>query len=99
MLGSLFNKATRLQGWNTGASCEYCEILRAFFCITPLVAAFNSPFKVSCLFFNFTPPRAFDFDQKLTQNVTQVIINYHVTKQIIFCLNCLITCLSILEKH
>ena len=31
--------------------------------------------------FDFVPPRAFDFDQKLTQNAAQVILYYHVTKQ------------------
>ena len=33
------------------------------------------------MFLDFAPPRAFDFDQKLTQNVAQIILYYHVTKQ------------------
>ena len=31
--------------------------------------------KVSCLFFDFEPPHAFDFDKKLRQNVAQEIIS------------------------
>ena len=32
------------------------------------------------LFYDFVPPRAFDFDQKLSGNVAQIILYYHVTK-------------------
>ena len=45
-----------------------------------------------CLLFDFAPLRAFDFDQKLTQNVPQIVLYYHVTKQFLPCLNWLITC-------
>ena len=46
----------------------------------------DSPSKVQqsqqgCLFFDFAPPCAFYFDQKLTQNVAQIILYYHVTRQ------------------
>ena len=37
--------------------------------------------QLGCLFFDFAPPRAFGFDQKLTQNVAQITLYYHVTKQ------------------
>ena len=33
------------------------------------------------LLFDFALPRVFDFDQKLVQNVAQIILYYHVTKQ------------------
>ena len=45
-----------------------------------------------CLFLDFAPPRAFDFDQKLTRNVTQIILYYDVTKQFLPCLNWSVTC-------
>ena len=45
-----------------------------------------------CLFFDFPPPRTFTFDQKLSQNVAQIILYYHVTKQYLPCLNWLVTC-------
>ena len=38
------------------------------------------------------PPCAFDFDQKLSRNVAQIILYYHVTKQFLPCLNWLVTC-------
>ena len=43
-----------------------------------------------CLFFDIAPPRAFSFDQKLIQNVAQIIL--HMTKQFLSCLNWLIKC-------
>ena len=48
--------------------------------------------QLGCLFFDFAPPRAFDFDQKLSRNVAQIILYYHVTKQFLPCLNWLVTC-------
>ena len=48
--------------------------------------------QLRCLFFDFAPPRAFHFDQKLSRNVAQVILYYHVTKQFLPCLNWLVTC-------
>ena len=42
--------------------------------------------------FDFAHSLAFDFDQKLTQIVAQVILYYHVKKQSLLCLNWLITC-------
>ena len=52
---------------------------------TPPVAASDSPTtaqesQLGCLFFEFTPPRAFNFDQKLSQKAAQIILYYHVTK-------------------
>ena len=44
------------------------------------------------VFFDFTPPCAFDFDQKLPRNVAQIILHYHVTKQFLPCLSWLVTC-------
>ena len=44
-----------------------------------------------CLFFDFTPPRTFDFDQKLSRNAAQIILYYQVTKQFLDCLNWLVT--------
>ena len=40
----------------------------------------------------FPLPRAFTFDQKLSRNVAQIILCYHVTKQFLPCLNWLVTC-------
>ena len=48
--------------------------------------------QLRCLFFAFAPPRVFDFDQKLTRNVAQIILYYHVTKQFLPFLNWFITC-------
>ena len=45
------------------------------------------------LFFDFAPPRAFDFDQKLSQNAAQIILYYQVTKQFVACINWLVTCI------
>ena len=50
------------------------------------MAAFDGPTPVhssqlGCLFLDFAPPRAFDFDQKLSRNVSQIIFYYHVTKK------------------
>ena len=47
---------------------------------------------MGCLFFDFPPPGAFDFDQKLTQNVAQIILYYHVAKQFLPYLNWFIMC-------
>ena len=40
-----------------------------------------------CLLFDFAPSHAFKLDQKLTQNIVQIILYYHVTKQFLSCLN------------
>ena len=90
---SLFNKVAGLQACNFFKKrlqhrC-FLWILRNFyeqiFYRTPPVAAFDSPTTIQqsqlgCPFFDFAPPRAFDFDQKRTQNVAQIILDYHVTK-------------------
>ena len=94
-----FKSATFLKrDYNTGFSCGYCELFKcSFFYNAPPMAACDSPTIVQqshlgCLFFDFVPPRAFNFDQKITQNVAQIIIYYHFTKQFHSCLNWLITC-------
>ena len=83
---------------NTGVSCGYREIFKnIFFYRTPPVAASDGLTTVQqnqmvCLSFDFAPSRAFDFDKKFTQNVAQIIVYYHVTKQFFPCLKWLITC-------
>ena len=82
---------------NTGAPCGYYEIFKnRFFYRTPPVTASGSPTtaegQLGCLFFDFALPRAFGFDQKITQNVAQIILYYHVTKQFLSWLNWLTTC-------
>ena len=64
---------------------------------TPPVAVSDSPptvqqSQLGCLFFDFAPPRAFDFDLKLSRNVAQIILYYHVTKQFLSCLDSFVTC-------
>ena len=49
------------------------------------------------LFFDFPHPRAFTFDQKLSRNVAQIILYYHVTKLFLPCLNWLVTCFQFLN--
>ena len=39
----------------------------------------------------FAPPCAFDFDQKISWNVAQIILYYHLTKQFFPCLIWLVT--------
>ena len=61
-----------------------------FFYRTPSLAASESPTTINqlgCLFFDFTLPRAFDFDQKLAQNVAPINLYCHVTTQSLHCLN------------
>ena len=84
MLGSLFNKVAGLKV----CKCFKNRLHRCFLWIlqnfsehfsytTPLVTASDSPNTVQwlgCLSFDFAPPRAFDFDWKLSQNVAQIII-------------------------
>ena len=36
--------------------------------------------QLACLFFDFAPPPVFDLDQKLIQNVEQIIFYYHTKK-------------------
>ena len=82
-------------------SCGYCENFKNnFFHRTPPMVASGSPTTVllyyysplGCLLFDFLPPHAFEFDQKLTQNVAQIIFYCHVTIQFLPCLNRFITC-------
>ena len=47
---------------------------------------------MECLFFHFAPPRAFNFDQKISRDIGQIILYYHVTKQFLPCLNWLVKC-------
>ena len=56
-----------------------------------------SQYGMECLFFDLVPPRSFDFDQKLTQNVGQIILYYHMIKQFLPCLFWLTMMLSIFE--
>ena len=56
-----------------------------------------SQYGMECLFFDLVPPRSFDFDQKLTQNVAQIILYYHRIKQFLPCLFWLTMMLSIFE--
>ena len=60
------------------------------------MAASDSPttvtVKSACLLFDFAPPRAFDFDQKPSRNIAQIILYHHVTKQFIPCLIWLVLC-------
>ena len=44
------------------------------------------------LFFDLADPHAFDLDQKLTQNGSHIVVNYHATKELFPGLNGLITC-------
>ena len=44
------------------------------------------------MFFDFAPPRVFDFDEKLSRNVEQIILCHHETKQFFPCVNWLVTC-------
>ena len=44
-----------------------------------------------CLFFDFSPPHSFNFDEKHSWNVAQTMY-YPVSKQFLFCLNWLVTC-------
>ena len=66
---------------------DVAKFLRTpFFYRAPPVAASDSPTTVQesqlgCPFFDFAPPRTFDSDQKLTRNVAQIILYYHVGKQ------------------
>ena len=60
-------------------SSGYYKLFKnSIFYRTPLVAASDSPTAVpqsqlGCLFFDFTPPRAFGFGQKLTRNIAQIL--------------------------
>ena len=82
---------------NTGVSCGYCEIFKSCFFIehfwwlvlTVLPYAVKLA-GVSVLLFHTSA--CFNFDQKHTQNVAQIILYYHVARQSLACLNRLITC-------
>ena len=77
---------------NTGISCGYSKISKnSFFHRTRWLLVLLEYRELGCLFIDFLPPRAFDFDQKLIQNVAQIILYYHVTKHILPCLNRFIT--------
>ena len=43
-------------------------------------------FQLGCLFCDFGPPRAFDFDQKLSRNVDEIILYHHVTNEFLPCM-------------
>ena len=86
---------------NTGVSCGYCKIFKnSLFHRAPPAVASGNPTTVllyyysllGCLLFDFPPPHAFEFDQKLTQNVAQMILYCHVALQFLPCLNRFITC-------
>ena len=44
------------------------------------------------MFFDFVLPHALNFDQKLTWNNSQIILEYHTAKQFLPCLNWLVIC-------
>ena len=80
MLGSLFNEVAGFQACNflketptQDFPVDIAIFLRTFFIIKHLQWLFLTVLpqcsKVGCLFFDFAPPRAFDFDQKLTQKI------------------------------
>ena len=79
--------------------CEYCKCFKnSFFYITAPVASCDSyttvqQSQLACLFFDFAPPPVFDLDQKLIQNVAQIIFYYH-TKN----LNWMKTCFQFQNK-
>ena len=94
MLGSLFNKVAssdeqlfKKETLTQVFPVYIAKFLRTAFYIACLVAAPDSLTTVQvsqlgCLFFGLAPPCDFDYlDQKLTQNVPQTILYYHVTKQ------------------
>ena len=54
--------------------------------------SYHGTCSAGCLFFDFPPPRAFTFDQKLSRNLAQISLYYHVTKQFLPCLHWLVTC-------
>ena len=54
---------------NKGVSWRYCKIFKSSFFIEYLwwlLLTAIQQCQLGCLFFDFAPPRAFDFDQKLT---------------------------------
>ena len=93
-MGSLFNKVADLQTCNIFKKrlqhrC-FLWILWTFqdqlFYRKPPEAASDSPTiiqwsQLGCFLFDFAPSRAFELELKLTQNVAQIIIYCHVTKQ------------------
>ena len=78
------------RNYNTGVSCGYWKIFKNSFFIQLflwlLLVVLPQYSKVSLGACDFAPPRTFDFDQKFTQNVAQIIIYYHVAKQFLPCL-------------
>ena len=78
------------RNYNTGVTCGYCKIFKNSFFIELLrwllLVVLPQYSKVSWGACDFAPPHTFDFDQKLTQNVAQIIIYYHVAKQFLPCL-------------
>ena len=86
MLGSLFNKVAGLKvcKYFRNRLLDRCflwilqNFSEYFSYTTPPVTASDSPTTVQesqpgCLLFDFAPPRAVDFDQKLSRNVAQII--------------------------
>ena len=99
---SLFNKVEGLKVCNFLKNRLQHRILQIFknrFLIEQLrwllltVLPRYCKFSLGACSLNFTPPRAFNFDQKVSGKVAQIICNYYVTKQFLGCLNCLVTCL------
>ena len=86
-----FRPATFLKR-DSDVSCGYCELYKNIFftenlrwlllTVLPLYSEVSWVFLVW-----FAPSRAFELDQKLMQNVAQIVIYYHVTKQFLSCLN------------
>ena len=77
---------------NTGGSCGYCKIFKNSLLIEHLWwLLLTVPPRYSKASWGvcslISTPRAFDFDQKPTRNVAQIILYYHVTKQFLACLN------------
>ena len=83
---------------NTGVPCGYCKILKNRFLLqhlrwlllTVLPRLSKASWSACSLISHL--PCAFDFDQKLSGNVAQIIFYYHVTNQFLRCLILLVTC-------
>ena len=93
---------------NTGVSCGYCELCKISFFIENfrwllLTVTTVEWSQLGCFLFDFAPSRAFELDQKLTQNFAQIILLLSRGKTIYFLLELIYHVLSIseyvLEKH
>ena len=81
---------------NTGVSCGYCKILKIAFLYNTSGCCFWQAYhgtvkSAGTPILWFRDSTCFRFWSKLSQNVAQLILYYHVTKQIPPCLNWLIT--------